>query len=402
MPQLHPFSAWHYNPDKISNLDAVISPPYDVISKEDQAALYDKSEYNFCRIILPKERGSNRYKAAVRTLWKWIDNSILVQDSHPALYLMEQSFLMDDKPVIRTGIIGELALEELGENILPHEQTIEKHIDDRYRLMEATQTNSGQIFMCYRDPNCVLENLADQIKRNKPVITCKTDDDVKMAIWPVADRMIIRQIQHVIQQSKAIIADGHHRYKTALKYMHSNRSLPGSDRVMVTLVNAYNPGMQVLPTHRIIHDSVAPEDLLKQISSHFRIRNNVSLDEMLSVIKKDEIVFGLYNKHAETAWILEYSGDTSSLDIEVFHEMVLKQGFGMDTSTADGLSKLSYLRGTSSPAEFIASEDFKWLGLIKPPNLNEIFSWAEDGRVMPQKSTYFYPKIYSGLLLRSF
>ncbi len=403
MPNIHPFKAWTYNQDKIPSLNDVVSPPYDVISPEDQEALYNLSEHNFVRLILTKEKGEKRYSTATTTLDQWMNDGVVIQDEEEAIYFIEQSYSVDGSRVTRTGIIAELEIQPLGEGILPHEQTIEKHIDDRYKLMESTRTNLGQIFMSYRDRSRTVESIHGDLENETPFMTCTTNDGVDVNVWALRDKIRIKEIQEMLKNTNAIIADGHHRYKTAYRYSREYPNLPGSNRVMVTLVNAYNPGMQVLPTHRILNGvNKQSADVLANLEEDFSMSECRDMMEPLSILDSNAMQFGLVNQDENKAWIFTYKGEGDLLDVAVLHDVLLKKGFNLDTTRQEDLKHFSYLRGTASPEKFIQEESFEWLMLVKPPILDQIFDIAEDGGVMPQKSTFFYPKMYSGIVFRKF
>ena len=257
--------------------------------------------------------------------------------------------------------------------------------------------------MSYQDENRVVESIWEALKDHQPWQSCQTDDGVNVRLWAIRDTGQIHDIQEALSKSKAIIADGHHRYKTALQYQDKHPEVEGSDRVMVTLVNSNNPGMQVLPTHRIIKDvKDTPEDILLRIEKHFDIYKVDKLEDTLGILNSDKIQFGLIHKPSNQGWILTAIDQAEQCDVSVFHDSVLKTGFRLDTTRPEDQGHISYLCGTSSPKEYIENEEFEWLGLVKPPTINQIFDIAESGSVMPQKSTYFYPKMFSGILFRRF
>ena len=179
----------------------------------------------------------------------WIGSGILLEEDQPAIYVLSQSFELNGTMVNRVGCICSLELSQLGETVLPHEQTIDKHLDDRYDLMKSTKANSGQIFMCYKDDDMVLEKIYKNIK-SEPSIQAALDG-VDYKIWPIINEAIIEKFVNGMRSKTLVIADGHHRYKTALKYEKNHDGLD-SKEVMVTLVNSKNPGMQIMPTHRIV------------------------------------------------------------------------------------------------------------------------------------------------------
>lgn len=421
MPKIYPFKGWRYDLSLVPDISKVVAPPYDVITKEGQSALYDSSLYNFVRIILNRSAGDDRYRRAAELLNRWKSFGIVREDSEPVLYLLSQSFTHRGKPVNRVGFIAEMELEPLGENILPHEQTIDKHVEDRFHLMKATGTNSGQIFMCYRDPSMVVESVMTEMEKAEPQIDVTTDDGVRYRLWLIKDVPQIHDIRDVLAKTKVIIADGHHRYRTALRFFTQYPDIPGSNRVMVTLVNSFNPGLNVLPTHRLIKTCDKPlDDILSDLEHNFEVRRYPSLESLLAFlddeVKPGAVCLGLYHRKTGTSLSLifkafdqlarEFPGHSDTfrrLPVNIFHNFVLKKVLGLDSTIQQDLERLEYLRGTSDPGEcLLRKEDYEIAGLVKPPDLNDIFAVAEEGEIMPQKSTYFYPKIYSGFVFRCF
>jgi len=394
----------------------VIVPPYDVITPEEQEDYYNKSPHNYIRINLNNSNGKEKYFSAANFLNMWIGSGILVEESKPAIYILSQSFLVNGKKVERVGCICALTLSDLGDEVLPHEQTIDKHLDDRYNLMESTSANSGQIFMCYDDHKMVLENIHENLK-NDPSINAEFDD-ISYKLWAVTDTKDIDQFINGLSDKKLVIADGHHRYKTALKYSKNNTTL-GSDKVMVTLVNIRNSGMDILPTHRVVKESdITIETVKENISEHFSFEECNGAEELLSKMedKKDrKCILGLYHRSSNAGLLLEFNSwevleDTMAgkskslreLDTNILHSFLLKDVFNIDTNNQDDLKYLSYLRGNKSPLEMLKKQEYEFVCFVNPPSLDEVFSIAERGEVMPQKSTYFFPKVYSGLVTRCF
>ena len=176
MAKISPFKGWRYNPDIIDRIEDVFVPPYDVITLEEQDQYYNKSPHSYIRINLNSAPGNEKYFSAANTLNMWIGSGVLIEEDQPAIYIFSQSFTVNGSSVDRIGCICSLELSELGETVLPHEQTIDKHLDDRYNLMESTSANSGQIFMCYKDEQMVLEGLYNNIKNEpSPSITITLD-----------------------------------------------------------------------------------------------------------------------------------------------------------------------------------------------------------------------------------
>ena len=415
MPKIYPFKGWRYNLDIVSDLSKVISPPYDVISEQDQRNLYDLSPYNFIRIILNNNPPPNRYVDSEKILSEWKTKKILQQDDNEVIYLLSQSFDYGTDQINRIGFISKLQISQLGEKILPHEQTISKHINDRYELMKSTQANTGQIFMSYRDKEKIVETIARDYNNKEPIVNINIDG-VKYKIWRLIDNNEIYSIKEMMKDKKVIIADGHHRYKTAFQYAKDYPEKYGSDKVMVTFVNAYNKGMSVLPTHRIIHNQeISKNHLLDKISHLFTVQESFSMDDLLLKMKQSEksniINIGMIS-NSKKCYLLTYNGEknwdknlsdaSQSLDVNILHHFILKSGCGIDTNNQNDLNHISYIRGNESPLDLINTiEVFDYIFLLNPPNLDRIFEVAESGETMPQKSTFFFPKVYSGLIFAS-
>ena len=412
MVNIFPFKGWRFNTDIVSDLSQVIAPPYDVINDADQSALYERSPYNYVRIILNRSAGNERYSEAEKTFSEWKKNEILIQDTDPSVYLLCQSFLQGEQQIERTGFITKLKITKLGGQVLPHEQTISKHINDRYNLMKATKANTGQIFMSYRDQTRTVESIMGAYEDDIPLVDVVLDG-IQYRLWRLTDEGEINTIQNVLAGTKAIIADGHHRYKTAYQYAHDHPEINGSDRVMVTLVNAYNDGMNVLPTHRIIRGKPIDDDrFIKKIKGRFDIEKKSSAAELLNEMDQrrssDTINLGVLTR-VGNAYLLSYKGKknwtrdlstaSQALDVNVLHQLILKPACGIDTRDQNDLGYLGYIQGNEPPMEMIKNvSDYDFVFFVNPPDLDQIFDVAETGETMPQKSTYFYPKVYSGLV----
>ena len=412
MPKIHPFKGWRFNTNIVGDISQVIAPPYDVINDADQAALYDRSPYNYVRIILNRSAGMERYSKAAKTFSEWKKNDILKQDTDSSIYLLCQSFRQDEQQIERTGLITKMKVTKLGGDVLPHERTISKHINDRYNLMKATKANTGQIFMSYRDQKRTVESILGSYKDEIPLIDAVLDG-IRYRLWRLTDEGQINTIQDVLTGTKAIIADGHHRYKTAYQYAQDHPEINGSDRVMVTLVNAYNDGMHVLPTHRIVYGKPIDDDqFIKKIKGRFDIEKKPSAAELLSEMDQcrasDTINLGaltrvgnayLISYKGEENWSSDLSTASQALDVNVLHQLILKPACRIDTRNQHDLEHLAYVRGNEPPLEMIKNaSDYDFIFFVNPPDLDQIFEVAETGETMPQKSTYFYPKIYSGLV----
>ena len=417
MAKIWPFKGWRYNKDIIEHLEDVFVPPYDVINSKEQHQYYNKSPHSYIRINLNNAPGDEKYFSAANTLNMWIGSGVLIEEDQPAIYIFSQTFKVNGSLVDRIGCICSLELSELGETVLPHEQTIDKHLDDRYKLMESTSANSGQIFMCYKDEQMVLETLHSNIKK-EPSISIELDE-VEYKLWPITDNNTIHTFSSMLKSKSLVIADGHHRYKTALKYA-KNYINHDSQQVMVTLVNSENPGMQIMPTHRLLRNiTKSLEDIKKDIGRYFSFDELVGVDNLYMEMKKrnnHKCILGLFHKESNKGLLLEFksldkldtlmshqSKSLRELDTNILHSFLLPDVFNIDTNRQEDLTHLSYLRGNKSALDMLEEEEnYDVVIFVNPPSLDDVFSIAEAGEVMPQKSTYFFPKIYSGLVTRCF
>ena len=415
MAKVAPFKGWRYNPENINKIEDVFVPPYDVITPDEQQQYYRKSPHSYIRINLNNTPGSERYFSAANTLNMWIGSGILLEEDQPAIYVLSQSFELNGTMVNRVGCICSLELSELGETVLPHEQTIDKHLDDRYDLMKSTKANSGQIFMCYKDDDMILEKIYNNIKSDPSVQAAL--DGVDYKIWPIINEAIIEKFVNGMRSKTLVIADGHHRYKTALKYEKNHDGLD-SKEVMVTLVNSKNPGMQIMPTHRIIRGiELSITDIKKEVGHFFSYNEFHGAEKLLIEMDKADSqknILGLYHRSSNTGLLLKFeafdllkskmsdqSRELRELDTNILHSFLFKEVFNIDTNRQEDLNYLSYLRGNKSAIKMLdKEEDYDIVCFVNPPSLDDVFNIAEGGETMPQKSTYFYPKVYSGLVTR--
>ena len=415
MAKVSPFKGWRYNPENINKIEDVFVPPYDVITPDEQQQYYRKSPHNYIRINLNNTPGTERYFSAANTLNMWIGSGILLEEDQPAIYVLSQSFELNGTMVNRVGCICSLELSELGDTVLPHEQTIDKHLNDRYDLMKSTKANSGQIFMCYKDDDMILEKIYKNIK-SEPSIQAALDG-VDYKIWPIINEAIIEKFVNGMRSKTLVIADGHHRYKTALKYEKNHDGLD-SKEVMVTLVNSKNPGMQIMPTHRIIRGiELSITDIKKEVGHFFSYNEFHGVEKLLIEMDKADSqknILGLYHRNSDTGLLLEFeaydllkskmsdqSRELRELDTNILHSFLFKEVFNIDTNRQEDLNYLSYLRGNKSAIKMLDNEeDYDVVCFVNPPSLDDVFNIAEGGETMPQKSTYFYPKVYSGLVTR--
>jgi uncharacterized protein (DUF1015 family) len=410
MVSIKPFKGYRYAAGDISKL---ICPPYDVISEEHQRRLLELSPFNFVRLILgddPQVEECRRDFQRIRLLFEtWIRDGVMREEEKASIYVYSQVFDVGGEARRRTGIIPLVRLEDFREkHIYPHEKVISRHVEDRYALMEATKANFGMVFGIYADPDRSVDSLAEEVLGGKPLSSC-TMDDVVHELWRMEDANVIERLRGEMADKKVYIADGHHRYTTALRYRDAHPEREDAKYVMMTLVNMYNEGLVIFPTHRLVrrglHDT---KRILAGIEDRFHIEPS-SPEEMIARIRGKKFSYGftcegdayvirLRDPKALDA-IPGRSEALKHLDVTVLHEMILKPIFGIDTEDANIEEKLTYVKGLPGTTAQRSTEDHAFGFFMNAVDMDEIVRVAGDHEVMPQKSTFFHPKVYSGLVV---
>ncbi|KAA0257741.1 DUF1015 domain-containing protein [Deferribacter autotrophicus] len=410
MVMVKPFKGVRYNLEK-TLLKQVLAPPYDVISEEQKEILKLKSPYNVVRLILPD--GENKYEEAARLYNEWKKEGILIKDSEPSFYLYEQEYEYEGKKYVRTGFIGLMKLEEYGKgNVFPHEKTLAGPKMDRFNLMKAAKANFSQIFGLYIDKSNKLEKLFSAVKKDMPAASAVNDEGVKNSLWLINDDELKEEISHFMRDKKIYIADGHHRYETALRYRDYMREINNDsedeikpyDFVMMMFVNFYDEGLKVFPTHRVVEYSNNFDDLMDKIQKMYDIKKVGNFEEGEKLLTDSEIPSFLMYRKGEFFIIRIRDEEYEKLhpiyrkvDTYVLQETILKGVIGF---TDEKLLKKEgiYFVQNMEQIEKIEKEKDIVAFIIKGVDIEIIREIAENGLVMPQKSTYFYPKLDSGLV----
>jgi len=409
MATIKPFKATRYNPEKIKDIARVIAPPYDIITKEAQLSLHRKNPYNIIRLILSKQSGrggkrNNSYKRAAATLQKWLKQEILISDETPGIYFYRQKYLHKNKRFIRSGFFARAKIENISKKILPHERTYRKPKTDRLRLLKTTKTNLSPVFGLYGDPNNRILSYLKPYIRTKPLIDISDKKGMEHRLWYVKDKNIITQLSREIKRKKIYIADGHHRYEAGRLYARSN---PAANFIMMCLVSIEDKGLIILPTHRVID---APgfnlEKEREKLDKYFRIKelplNKKKLASVLKKEGKETPAFGLY--YADRFFILKLrSKKTASrfikkglpvLDVTILHKLILESILKLDISE----DKIVYTADEEEAIRLAAGKR-KIAFFLNPVRMAHLEKMALKGEKMPHKSTYFYPKLPSGLVI---
>jgi len=422
MSEIIPFRGIRYNKDKIDDLATVVTQPYDRIDGPLQKAYYERSPYNIVRIIKGKAalRG-DVYTAAASFLSDWLDNRILKRDETPSLYVYYQEYTYANERCTRKGFIALGKLEP--EQVHAHERTLRGPKEDRLQLMRATEGNFGQIFMLYSDPQRVADRELDAaINEKPPVISVKDDFGNRHEIWQVMDRAVINEVKDAITGKDLYIADGHHRYETAVNFMHECKkrgwkpAAPESfDYRMMTLFNIDEPGITIRPIHRLIHGlpDFDPQLFLAELENAFAVRRCPTLAEMETALKagQDVHTFGCYTggifstltvrdeKLIDRLVTIERSMDWKRLDVSVLHIAILERHLGIDAAALEEERNITYSHDVLDAVSRVDQGDEQILFCLNPTSADEVRRVADHGEKMPQKSTDFYPKLLAGLVL---
>jgi uncharacterized protein (DUF1015 family) len=417
---IQPFRAVRYNPEKVKDLGAVTAPPYDVLSAEDCERLRQRHPYNVIRLILGPQLDSSddkRYEEAARTWRRWLADGILITESEPALYVCQQEFEWEGRSYRRKGLVCLVRLEPYENKvILPHEHTFPSHKRDRYKLLEATKANLDSVFGIYDEERGCVSDLLGQAASGTPMMVAEADGEVHQ-IWRLSDPLLIREVADALAHEPIVIADGHHRYETALAYkldqfVKSGVRMPALDYVLMTLCSVRDPGLLVLPTHRIVAlppgINIAPDvvvsKLVEGLAFGYDAEECVSVDHLLENLKENSRrgfrAFGVY-VGAGNCYMVKSKGAVSSYpseDMDALAKDVIER---LPDLLGVSSVNLGYTQSASQAVREVDSGKAVMAILVNPVPVSEVFSAAVSGRRMPEKSTYFYPKLRSGLLMRS-
>lgn len=433
MAEILPFRALHYNPEKFPDLSAVVTQPYDKITAEMQARYYDLSPYNLVRIIRgrpsPQDSPKNNvYARAARHFHEWIETHILISEMEPALYPYIQEYCVPGKPgqKQRRGFIGLCRLEDYPAGVVHrHEETLSGPKADRFELLKAVRAHFGQIFVLYSDPTGTVESALGAHAKSRPWQRVHDEYANLHALWRVTDPFVLEQVVEAMREKKLVIADGHHRYETALAYGDYCRTQGKDDEraeyVMMTFIRLETDGLTILPTHRVVHSLddfkwsgfageaqrfFELEELrLKGSAQHWEPR----LLEKLGLAGRDAPTLGAYARPDRLA-LLRLRKDINlesalpdvptrlrRLDVILLHRIILESVLGIDRQAVREEKNLHYVRELDMALQQVESGKAQICFLMNPTPIEAVWENALAGQALPQKSTDFYPKLLSGL-----
>ncbi len=429
MLRIAPFRGVFYNPKKIRDLAKVIAPPYDVISPAEQERLYKKSPYNFVRLDLSQEADS--YQAVAQMLAEWQAQGILERDERPAIYFLTQRFrLKSGEEKIRQGFFALVELQDFaGGDIRPHEKTHEAPKEDRLKLMLACHAQLSPIFTLYSEPKRTLDRIfAVAVEAVAPLIEVEQDNGDTCRLWRITDPTVIDKVQREMAERQLLIADGHHRYEATLAYRDQMRrerdqwtGREAFNYIMAYCANLSDENVVILPTHRLVrgYEHKPFLQLEEALQTYFYVEQHPKTPEgktsflkaLKTAAKKHHVIgasfkrdpryliLRLKNKRIMQRLAKELSALLRELDVTTLHLLVLEQIFGMPPVLQESGDTIRYSQDEELVLQAVEKEDYQAAFILNPPKTEEILAIAGGGEKMPQKSTYFYPKLSSGLII---
>ncbi|WP_027360291.1 DUF1015 domain-containing protein [Desulforegula conservatrix] len=436
MADVFPFRGVLYNPEKIQNLSEVVAPPYDVISPEEQESFYARNENNVIRLILGKATetdspDNNPHTRAAAFLKRCMDEGILVQDSENAMYVTSVEFDAYGKKAVRYGLIARVKLETFDKGvILPHEKTFSKVKTERLGLMKNCKVNDSQIFSLYRDHSGIFSFITDSVKNIAPVADIYDDKNERHKLWKLTDKKTVDFITEAMKKEVLYIADGHHRYETGLNYREFLKSdLPGFDEthpanyIMMYLSSMADPGLVIFPTHRVFPE--LKEEILgsfeKKAAEFFDIKEFqygsdpytalATLGEERAKALDDCPSIGVAIKDKKCFYLLTLKKGVMEskypsipaclrhLDVTVLTNLIISDVLGLDPAALDNEKLLVYTSYEKNAADMVLKGDAAISFLLSSTKMKQVQDVAENGDVMPRKTTYFYPKALTGLVM---
>lgn len=417
MARIRPFRALRYDLDVVGDLEHVVAPPYDVISAEQQHLLHLRSPYN--AVHLDFNSAADRYAAAATTLQTWRAQGALRRDTAPSLYGYAQDFTLDDgQPRRRLGFFAALRLEDFASGVIrPHERTFERAKEDRLALLRACRTHLSSIFCLYAGKGWTLADTL-HVEPARPDVDVRDAAGVRHRVWPVSDPEVIDGLAAKLADEPLIIADGHHRYETALRYGREREAASGGDEpfryVLAYLTDANDAGLTILPTHRLLREIRLPAavDLFRVLSRDFRVtRYPLSARDAFSRALTEPGParrIGCVVAGAEHYWLLSFddravrgltvSPALKGLDVTVLHDAIFAGVLGLPPDVQK--QRVTYTSDEAAALDSVANGEHQAAFLLRPTSFAQVERICAGGETMPQKSTYFYPKLLTGLVFQ--
>ena len=424
-----PFHGYLYNLDISGPLEEVTAPPCDAISPIQQEALYQKNPYNVIRLILGKkyenDSGSdNRYTRSAKFFKDWTDKGILKKDDKPGYYLYSQEYDFEGKKFCRIGFFARVGLQIFSEgNICPHEFTLSKAKKDRVRLLSACHANFSPIFGLYSDPKGEIDSFLNEVIKKKPLSTID-DGLVLHKLWRMDNAEENQKISKLMHDKKIYIADGHHRYEAALDFAQKNENIvTDCSYVMMFLTNMDSGSISIFPIHRVVKSPIrfCQKYFLKRLSEYFNVipwtteLNAAEIQNRLIELGKNCITFCVYMGKGKTYTLITNDSknilsllsadepkDLEVLDVMQLHVIILRKILKIDTRKKESQEYVSYKVNAGEAIKMVDSGIYDAAFFMRPAKIKEVRRLAGKKIRLPQKATYFYPKLLSGLVINKF
>ncbi len=419
MAQLFPFQGYRFSTEQVGQIEDVISQPYDKITSQMRQNYRQRHPHNIVRIIKNSD-----YAEAGHYWTQWVRKGILRADQSASFYPYEQTFDFEGKRLSRSGLICLISLEEADPAVKGHEKILHDPLEDRLNLIRVTQANEGLIFMLYSDPSLQVDRLLSEFTKTHPPVTRASDEHkVLHRLWQMTDRDDQEKISGCLKTAPFYIADGHHRFETSLIYHREclkkgwkTRGVESFDKRMIALFNMEHPGVKILPTHRAIRGlgSFRPEKLLSHLKSFFRIEKVPSIEQLHASLKDSKHRIGLLlGPPTETIYLLELvesnqarlplmeamCGPARDLEVNILHEGILRPYLGIGPEELASQKHVDYYRDQTELYDLVRQGRYQVAFLLRPTSIQQVREISELGEKMPQKSTDFYPKLATGLVL---
>jgi uncharacterized protein (DUF1015 family) len=422
MADVRGFRGLYYNPAKVPDLSQVISLPYDVISPEHRREYAEQSPHNVVHLILPE--GQEPYQEANRLSRQWIDEGILIQDQQPTIYIYQQTFKnADGEEKTRTGFLARIRIEDFEKGIvLPHEATLFAPKEDRLKLLRAAKINFSPIFSLYSDPAHEIDSILTPFTSAPPRFSVTDENGVVNRLWAVRDPAAVQKIQEFMKKHWVLIADGHHRYESCIVYRDemSRENKDPEAPFQFTLMyfcNIHQPGIAISPYNRAIYNlpSFNADEVLKKAEPFFEIQHFENADRALQTMREyqPKTAFSAFIQGKPGAFVFLlrqgvdvntfYTKDTPeavrSLDVNILHKLFLERILGISEEDVKKQTYLKYYKDLNEERRDFESGKLQITFFLNPTRVEQVVDAAKAGAKMPQKSTYFYPKLMTGFVM---
>ncbi|MFC1512599.1 DUF1015 domain-containing protein [bacterium] len=424
MAEIRPFRGIRYNQKKVK-VSKVVAPPYDIISPKEQSDLYKRDQFNVVRLILGKQKKgdnakSNKYTRARDFFNEWQKKDVFAQDDLPVLYVYRQDFKVLGKNYSRFGFVSLLKLEQFFKgSVYPHERTLSKPKVDRLNLMKQTNTNFSSIFGLYDGKGTKISEVLKRVMKQKPVIDFTDWHKERNRVWIINDQRLIKIITENMKRKKVYIADGHHRYETAYNFSKETGGKIKNDiinYVMTFFCDMNDKGLAVFPTHRLVNLSgFKLENFIKSLDRFFCV-SKISKKDMSKKLdtefKKKNIAFTLFTNNKYYLLVLKNkrilekmmtgSKAYKELDVAVLESIIFKEVLKFSQKDIAEQKYIKYVKSLKESLELVKYKKYTMAFIMNPTRVGQIRRVALNNELMPQKSTYFYPKLLTGLVMNKF